>query len=99
MCEKAGTRPGDRYDLSALRAITSTGSPLPESTWHWVYDAVKKDLLLGSDCGGTDVCSAFIGTNPMLPVYAGEMQAPYLGVRIEAWSRPGSRSSGRSARW
>jgi acetoacetyl-CoA synthetase len=89
LCEKAESRPGSRYDLSALRAITSTGSPLPESTWRWVYDAVKRDLLLGSDCGGTDVCSAFIGTNPMLPVYAGEMQAPYLGVRIEAWSEDG----------
>ena len=89
LCEKAGARPGDRYDLSELRAILSTGSPLPESAWHWVYDAVKKDLLLGSDCGGTDVCTAFIGTNPLLPVYAGEMQAPYLGVRIEAWSAAG----------
>ena len=89
LCEKAGTRPGDRYDLSALRAILSTGSPLPESAWRWVYDAVKKDLLLGSDCGGTDVCTAFIGTNPLLPVYAGEMQAPYLGVGIEAWSAAG----------
>jgi len=89
LCERAGTRPGDRHNLFALRAITSTGSPLPESTWSWVYDRVKRDLLLGSDCGGTDVCSAFIGTNPMLPVYAGEMQAPYLGVRIEAWSPEG----------
>ena len=89
LCEKAGTRPGERHNLFALRAITSTGSPLPESTWYWVYDNVKRDLLLGSDCGGTDVCSAFIGTNPMLPVYAGEMQAPYLGVRIEAWSPEG----------
>jgi acetoacetyl-CoA synthetase len=90
LCEKADSRPGDRYNLSALRAITSTGSPLPESTWRWVYDAVKRDLLLGSDCGGTDVCGAFIGTNPMLPVYAGEMQAPYLGVRVEAWSQEGN---------
>jgi acetoacetyl-CoA synthetase len=89
LCEKADSRPAERYNLSALRAITSTGSPLPESTWRWVYDAVKRDLLLGSDCGGTDVCGAFIGTNPMLPVYAGEMQAPYLGVRIEAWSEDG----------
>ena len=89
LCEKAGARPADCYDLSALRAILSTGSPLPESAWRWVYDAVKKDLLLGSDCGGTDVCTAFIGTNPLLPVYAGEMQAPYLGVRIEAWSAAG----------
>jgi acetoacetyl-CoA synthetase len=86
ICERAGTRPGCRYDLSALRSIMSTGSPLPTAVWPWVYDAVKRDVLLGSDSGGTDVCSAFIGTNPLLPVYAGEMQAPYLGVRIESWS-------------
>jgi acetoacetyl-CoA synthetase len=89
LCQQSGARPGARYDLSALQGIMSTGSPLPTSAWHWVYDAVKTDLLLGSDCGGTDVCSAFIGTNPLLPVYAGEMQAPYLGVRIEAWSTSG----------
>ena len=89
LCEQARARPAGRYDLSALRAIMSTGSPLPESAWRWVYAAVKEDLLLGSDCGGTDVCTAFIGTNPLLPVYAGELQAPYLGVRIEAWSPAG----------
>jgi acetoacetyl-CoA synthetase len=88
-CQGAARRPGQSHNLSALRAICSTGSPLPTSTWHWVYDAVKRDVLLGSDCGGTDVCTAFIGTNPLLPVYAGEMQAPYLGVRIEAWSPDG----------
>jgi len=88
-CEKAARRPGEVHNLSALRSIASTGSPLPTSTWHWVYESVKRDLLLGSDCGGTDVCAAFIGTNPLLPVYAGEMQAPYLGVRVEAWSEQG----------
>ena len=98
LCEQAGTRPGDRYNLSALRAIMSTGSPLPDVAWHWVYDAVKRDLLLGSDCGGTDVCSAFIGTNPLLPVYAGEMQAPYLGVRIESWSDGGAAARRRGRR-
>ncbi len=86
ICERAGARPGDRYDLSALKSIMSTGSPLPDAVWPWVYNAVKRDVLLGSDCGGTDVCSAFIGSNPLLPVYAGEMQAPDLGVRIESWS-------------
>ena len=89
ICERAGTRPGDRYDLSALRSIMSTGSPLPDAVWPWVYDAVKRDVLLGSDCGGTDVCTAFIGSNPLLPVYAGELQAPDLGVRIESWSDAG----------
>jgi acetoacetyl-CoA synthetase len=99
ICERTGARPGDRYDLSALRSIMSTGSPLPTAVWPWVYDSVKRDLLLGSDCGGTDVCSAFIGTNPLLPVYAGEMQAPYLGARIESWSEAGEPSSAKSARW
>jgi acetoacetyl-CoA synthetase len=89
ICERAGTRPGDRFDLSALRSIVSTGSPLPTAVWPWVYDAVKRDVLLGSDCGGTDVCTAFIGSNPLLPVYAGELQAPNLGVRIESWSEAG----------
>jgi acetoacetyl-CoA synthetase len=89
LCEKADMRPGVRHDLSALRSVMSTGSPLPESTWRWVYDTVKADMHLGSDCGGTDVCTAFIGSNPLLPVYAGELQAPYLGVRIEAWSERG----------
>ena len=89
ICERAGAHPGDHYDLSALRSIMSTGSPLPDAAWHWVYNAVKRDVLLGSDCGGTDVCSAFIGSNPLLPVYAGEMQAPDLGVGIESWSDAG----------
>lgn len=89
-CQRAAIRPGQRHDLSPLKAIASTGSPLPSSTWHWVYEAVKRDVLLGSDCGGTDVCAAFIGTNPMLPVYVGEMQAPYLGVRVESWSPSGA---------
>jgi acetoacetyl-CoA synthetase len=89
-CQRAARRPGEQHNLAALRAICSTGSPLPTSTWHWVYDKVKRDLLLGSDCGGTDVCTAFIGTNPLLPVYAGEMQAPYLGVRVDSWSPEGT---------
>ena len=88
-CQRAARRPGEHHNLAALRAICSTGSPLPTSTWHWVYDMVRRDLLLGSDCGGTDVCTAFIGTNPLLPVYAGEMQAPYLGVRVDSWSPEG----------
>jgi acetoacetyl-CoA synthetase len=88
-CQAAARRPGEQHNLEALRSIASTGSPLPTSTWHWVYDVVKRDVLLGSDCGGTDVCTAFIGTNPLLPVYAGEMQAPYLGVRVESWSPDG----------
>jgi acetoacetyl-CoA synthetase len=79
-CEKAAIRPGEAYDLSALRTIGSTGSPLPSAAFRWVYDAVKSDLLLGSLSGGTDVASGFIGTCPLLPVTAGELQRPNLGV-------------------
>jgi len=89
ICEKAGLRPGETYDLAPLRSVTSTGSPLPASTYRWVYDAVKRDVLLGSDTGGTDVCGAFIGSNPLLPVYAGELQAPFLGVDVQAWDSAG----------
>ncbi|HEY3260185.1 MAG TPA: acetoacetate--CoA ligase [Pseudonocardiaceae bacterium] len=88
-CERAGIRPGERHDLSALRSITCTGPPLPDSTWHWVYRHVKRDLLLESDCGDTSVCTTYIGANPLLPVYAGELPAPFLGVRVEAWSPAG----------
>ncbi|GAA3158364.1 acetoacetate--CoA ligase [Blastococcus jejuensis] len=79
-CEKAGLRPGEDHDLSALRTIGSTGSPLPAAAFRWVYDAVKPDVLLGSLSGGTDVATGFIGSSPLLPVTAGELQRPMLGV-------------------
>ena len=88
-CEKAGARPGEAHDLSALRAIGSTGSPLPASAFHWVYDAVKADVLLGSLSGGTDVATGFIGSSPLLPVTAGELQRPMLGVAAAAWDEEG----------
>jgi acetoacetyl-CoA synthetase len=88
-CEKAGARPGEAHDLSALRAIGSTGSPLPTSAFHWVYDAVKRDVLLGSLSGGTDVATGFIGSSPLLPVTAGELQRPMLGVAAAAWDEEG----------
>ncbi|WP_448626457.1 acetoacetate--CoA ligase [Geodermatophilus sp. URMC 64] len=88
-CEKAGIRPGDTYDLSALRAIGSTGSPLPSAAFRWVYDAVKRDVLLGSLSGGTDVASGFIGTCPLLPVTVGELQRPNLGVAAASWDEEG----------
>jgi acetoacetyl-CoA synthetase len=88
-CTKAGARPGERHDLAALRVIGSTGSPLPTAAFHWVYDAVKRDVLLGSASGGTDVCTAFIGSSPLLPVTAGELQRPLLGVAAAAWDEDG----------
>ena len=88
-CEKAGIRPGEMYDLSALRSIGSTGSPLPASAFHWVYDAVRPDVLLGSLSGGTDVATGFIGSSPLLPVTAGELQRPNLGVAAASWNEDG----------
>jgi acetoacetyl-CoA synthetase len=88
-CTKADARPGERHDLATLRVIGSTGSPLPTAAFHWVYDAVKRDVELGSASGGTDVCTAFIGSSPLLPVTAGELQRPMLGVAAAAWDEDG----------
>jgi acetoacetyl-CoA synthetase len=88
-CEKAGVRPGEDHDLSALRAMGVTGSPLPASTFRWVYDAVAPEVFLGSLSGGTDVATGFIGTAPLLPVTAGELQRPMLGVAAASWDEAG----------
>ncbi len=88
-CEKAGLRPGEVHDLSAVRSIGSTGSPLPTSTYRWVYDAVSSDVLLQSLSGGTDVATGFIGSSPLLPGTAGELQRPMLGVAVAAWDEHG----------
>lgn len=88
-CRKAGLRPGDEYDLSALRSIGSTGSPLPASGFTWVYEAVGRDIWLGSMSGGTDVCTAFVGGNPLLPVYPGEIQCRALGAAVRAFDEAG----------
>jgi acetoacetyl-CoA synthetase len=88
-CEKAGIRPGETHDLSALRSIGSTGSPLPASAFSWVYDAVGNDVFLNSVSGGTDVATGFIGSTLLLPVVAGEMQRPMLAVAAAAWDEEG----------
>ncbi len=88
-CMKAGVEPGKDFDLSALKAIGSTGSPLPPEGFEWAYEHVKKDLWLYSTSGGTDLCTAFVGGVPLLPVRAGELQARSLGARIEAFDESG----------
>jgi acetoacetyl-CoA synthetase len=93
-CQRSGTRPNEVYDFGSLRTIMTTGSPLPHTTWRWVYDAVKSDVLLGSDSGGTDVATGFIGTNPLLPVRAGVCQSAGLGVLAQAWDEAGGRVLG-----
>jgi|SRR5580693_1298636 acetoacetyl-CoA synthetase len=92
-CEKAGIEPARDFDLSALRAIGSTGSPLPPEGFRWVYEHVGRDIWLFSTSGGTDVCTAFVGGCPLLPVYEGELQCRVLGCAVEAWDE-----SGRSLR-
>ncbi len=86
---KAGLRPGEQADLSALRAIGSTGSPLPPEAFGWVYEQVKPDLLLGSFSGGTDLCTGFVGPCPLLPVRAGVISGRCLGARVEAYDEAG----------
>lgn len=88
-CRSAGVRPGETADLSALRTIGSTGAPLPAEGFEWVYDAVKRDVVLSSISGGTDVCTAFVGGMPMLPVRSGEITCRYLGCKVEAYGPDG----------
>jgi acetoacetyl-CoA synthetase len=89
-CMKAEIEPGQDFDLSALKAIGSTGSPLPPEGFDWVYEHVKRDLWLYSTSGGTDLCTAFVGGVPLLPVRAGELQARSLGAKVEAFDEEGN---------
>jgi acetoacetyl-CoA synthetase len=88
-CRKAGVEPGAVADLAALRAVGSTGAPLPAEGFVWVYEAVGGDVLLSSVSGGTDVCTAFVGGCPLVPVRAGEISCRYLGARVEAFDDAG----------
>jgi acetoacetyl-CoA synthetase len=89
-CMKAGVEPGAGRDLSRLRAVGSTGSPLAPEGFDWVYHHLGSDTWLFSTSGGTDVCTAFVGGVPTLPVYRGELQARALGAKVEAWDEDGS---------
>ena len=88
-CKKTGLVPKDIANLSALRSIGTTGAPLPSDGFKWVYDSVSADILLGSVSGGTDVCTAFVLSCPLLPVRAGQIQCRGLGAKIEAWDDAG----------
>jgi len=72
-CMKAGVEPRDGRDLSSLRAVGSTGSPLSEDGFRWIYDHLGSETWLFSTSGGTDMCTAFVGGVPTLPVYLGEL--------------------------
>ena len=91
-CMKEGMRPAAEHDLSRLRGVGSTGSPLPPEGFRWVYDAVAsagQDLILGSLSGGTDVCTGFVGPSPLLPVRAGIISGACLGAQVEAFDASG----------
>jgi acetoacetyl-CoA synthetase len=88
-CRKAGIVPKNGADLSRVRAVGSTGAPLPAEGFDWVYEAVSSDVLLGSVSGGTDVCTAFIISCPLLPVRSGELQCNALGAKVEAFDAEG----------
>jgi acetoacetyl-CoA synthetase len=88
-CLKQGLVPGNKHDLSHLRGLGVTGSPLSGECFEWVYQAVSRDILLGPASGGTDVCSSFVGSCPTLPVVKGEMQCCMLGVKVEAFDEAG----------
>ena len=87
--EKAGLRPGAEHDLSALRAVGVTGSPLPASSYAWLYEAVGPDLALHVISGGTDFAAAVVCDAPWLPVTAGEMSCRGLGCHVESWDEQG----------
>jgi acetoacetyl-CoA synthetase len=89
-CMKAGTEPGSGRDLSRLRSVGSTGSPLSPEGFEWVYRHVGRDTWLFSTSGGTDVCTAFVGGVPLLPVYRGELQGRALGAKVEAFDPDGN---------
>jgi acetoacetyl-CoA synthetase len=89
-CAKDGVRPGDGRDLGALRAVGSTGSPLAPEGFQWVYDHLGAGTWLFSMSGGTDLCTAFVGGVPTLPVRVGELQARALGADVQAWDPEGN---------
>ncbi len=88
-CMKAGVEPGNGRDLSRLKAVGSTGSPLSPEGFDWIYEHLGADTWLFSTSGGTDLCTAFVGGCALLPVYRGELQARALGAAVEAWDDDG----------
>jgi acetoacetyl-CoA synthetase len=88
-CKKEGLAPIRTHDLSALRLMTSTGSPLAAESFDYVYEAIKSDLHLASISGGTDIVSCFVLGDPTSPVWRGEIQAAGLGMAVDVWSEDG----------
>ena len=94
LAEKDGVRPVDTHDLSPLRTILSTGSPLAANSFDYVYENVKRDVRLSSISGGTDIISCFAGGNPIGPVWRGELQARALAMKVEIFDENGQSVQG-----
>ena len=92
--EKAGVKPKQSHDLTSIKAILSTGSPLSAESFEFVYRDIKNDLCLSSISGGTDIISCFALGNPMGPVYASELQCRGLGMKVEAYDEQGNPVTG-----
>jgi len=88
-CLNAGIHPSQDYDLSAIRAVGSTGSPLSTDGFRWIYENINKDLALESLSGGTDLCTAFVGGARTFPIYMGEIQGASLGANVQAFDEEG----------
>ncbi len=93
--EKAGVQPAKQFDLAALHTILSTGSPLSEESFRYVYAEIKQDVCLASITGGTDILSTFALGNPLLPVYSGEIQCRGLGMKVESFDAQGNSVAGQ----
>ena len=90
-CEKSGLKPKNLFRLSKLKTILSTGSPLSNENFKYVYENIKSDVLLGSISGGTDIISCFALANPILPVEEGELQSRGLGMDVHAFDENGKK--------
>lgn len=94
--QERNLKPMETHSLQSLHTILSTGSPLKPQSYDYVYDCIKRNVLLGSISGGTDIVSCFMGQNPTVPVYRGEIQTRNLGMAIEAWAFDGTAVWGES---
>lgn len=88
-CIKAEIHPNKQYDLSKIRGVGSTGSPLTVSGFQWIYENINESLALESLSGGTDLCTAFVGGARIKPIYAGEIQGASLGAKVQAYNEAG----------
>ena len=88
-CDSNEILPKEFCNLDSLESILSTGSPLVEEQFDWVYSNVKSDIQLSSISGGTDIIGCFLAGSPILPVFRGELQCPQLGMSVESWNDDG----------